>query len=146
MLGHQTSTGARASPAIVARWGYSLLHMQLASWIPPCILFGWGFSPWELWVVLIVDIVLPMGLQSPSAPPVFPLALLLGSLGSVWWVSVSICIHRSLVWLCPERFCQHPTHVLRVIVDISGFILAVISFSQYHDDGMSVREAKMAFQ
>jgi hypothetical protein len=31
-------------------------------------LFGWLFSFWELRVVWLVDIVLPMGLQSPSDP------------------------------------------------------------------------------
>jgi hypothetical protein len=45
----------------------SLLHMQME----PCILFGWWFSPGELWVVWLIDIVvLPMGLQTPSAPSV----------------------------------------------------------------------------
>jgi hypothetical protein len=34
-------------------------------------------------VVQLVDIVLPMGLQSPSAPSVFHLALPLDFLGSV---------------------------------------------------------------
>ena len=31
--------------------------MCLEPWIPPCVLFGWWFSPWELWVVWLVDIV-----------------------------------------------------------------------------------------
>jgi hypothetical protein len=39
-------------------------------WVPPCTLLGWCFSLWEHWVVRPADIVLPMGLQSPSAPPV----------------------------------------------------------------------------
>jgi hypothetical protein len=50
---------------------------------PPCILFGWWFSPWELLVVQIVDIVLPVGLQSPTAPSILPLVLPLGSPDSV---------------------------------------------------------------
>jgi len=50
---------------------------------PPCILSGWWFSLWELWVVQLVDTVLPMGLPSPSYPSVLPLALPLESLGSV---------------------------------------------------------------
>ena len=46
----------------------------------PCVLFGW-FTPWELWGVWLVDIVvLPMGLKTPSAPysscPNFPLGVL----------------------------------------------------------------------
>ena len=43
-------------------------------------------------MVLLVDIVLPMGLQSPSAPSVLPLALPFGCPGSVQWLAVSICI------------------------------------------------------
>ena len=39
---------------------------------PPCILFDWWFSPWELWKIRLFDIVVfPMGLQSPSAPQSF---------------------------------------------------------------------------
>ena len=54
-----------------------------------CILFGWWFSSRELWGVQLIDtIVLPMGLQSPSAPSVLPLTLPLGSLGSVLWLWV----------------------------------------------------------
>jgi hypothetical protein len=34
---------------------------------PSKFLFGWWFSPWELWVVWLVDTVLLMGLHSPSA-------------------------------------------------------------------------------
>jgi hypothetical protein len=60
--------------------------------MPPCIHFGWWLSLWELWVVQLLDIVLPMGLQSPFAPSVL-LTPPLGSLGSVRWLVVSICIH-----------------------------------------------------
>jgi hypothetical protein len=43
--------------------------MQLEPGVPPCVLFGRWFSPWELWRVWMVDIVVPpMGMQSPSAP------------------------------------------------------------------------------
>ena len=45
-----------------------------------CKLFGWWFSPWELWLVDIV--VFPMRLQSPSAPSVLPQTLPLGPMGS----------------------------------------------------------------
>jgi hypothetical protein len=67
--------------------------MHLESWIPPYILLGWWFSLWELWVVWLVDIVvLPMGLQFPSAFSVLSLTPPLGSLGSVQRLIVSICI------------------------------------------------------
>jgi hypothetical protein len=55
-LGHQTSKGPRASPPI----DDPLLHIYL---IPPCTLFVWWSSPWELWMVWPADIVLPIGLQ-----------------------------------------------------------------------------------
>ena len=38
-LGHQAFTGPRSSPPI------DVLHMQLEPWVPPCVLFGWWFSP-----------------------------------------------------------------------------------------------------
>jgi len=65
MLGHLVFTGLRASPHIDARQGHPWLHMQLEPWIPPCVFFGWWFSPWELGLVwLVYTAVLPMGLQS----------------------------------------------------------------------------------
>jgi hypothetical protein len=39
MLGHQTSTGPRASLPIDTRQGNPLLHMYLEPWILPCTLF-----------------------------------------------------------------------------------------------------------
>jgi hypothetical protein len=48
-LGHQAFSGPRASPPIDVQKGHSLLHMQLEPWFPPCVLFSWWFSPWELW-------------------------------------------------------------------------------------------------
>ena len=32
-----------------------LLDMQLEPWVPSCVFFGWWFSPWELWVIKLVD-------------------------------------------------------------------------------------------
>jgi hypothetical protein len=60
-LGHRVSTGPRASPPIDASQirPSSLLHIQLEPWVPPCVLFGWWFSPWELgggvsgWLILL---------------------------------------------------------------------------------------------
>ena len=46
-----------------------LYYMHLKPWVPPCVLFGWWFSPWELWRYWLVHIVVPpMELQIPSAP------------------------------------------------------------------------------
>ena len=47
-LEHRAFTGPRTSPTDVQQ-GHPLLHMCLEPWVPPCILFGWWFSPWELW-------------------------------------------------------------------------------------------------
>jgi hypothetical protein len=82
-----------------------LLHMYLEPWLLPCILFGWCLSPWELWGgrVRLVDIVLSMELQSPSASSILSLAFSLGSLGSVQWLTVSICICISQVLAEPLR-------------------------------------------
>jgi hypothetical protein len=49
MLGHQTFTGPRITPPIDAWQGHPLQHM----WVGPCVLFGWWFSPWELWGGLV---------------------------------------------------------------------------------------------
>jgi hypothetical protein len=58
-----------------------LLHIRLEPWFTPCVLFGWWFSPWELWGFWLVDIVvLPMELQTPSAPSVLSLTPSLGTL------------------------------------------------------------------
>ena len=66
--------------------------MWLELWVPQCVLLGWWFSPWELWGIWLVDIVvLPMGLQTPSALSVIPLALALVFLCLIQ--SLAACIH-----------------------------------------------------
>jgi hypothetical protein len=42
-------TGPMASSPIDTQQGHLLLYMQLEPWVTPCVLFGWWFSPWELW-------------------------------------------------------------------------------------------------
>jgi hypothetical protein len=59
ILGHRTFTGTRASLLIDDRLGHPLLHMQLEQWVPPCVFFGWWFSPRELWGYWLVHIVVP---------------------------------------------------------------------------------------
>jgi hypothetical protein len=87
--GHQGPTEPRALLPLMPDKGHPLLYMYLA-WAmgPSCVLFGWWFSPWELWGVQLVDIVLPMGLQSPPVPSVLPYLFHLGLLiqfnGWVW--------------------------------------------------------------
>jgi hypothetical protein len=48
-LVHRTFIGPRAFPPIDDWQGHPLLHMQLEPWVPPCVFFGWWFSPRELW-------------------------------------------------------------------------------------------------
>jgi len=66
--GIESCTGPRVSPPIDAWQGHPLLHMWLEPWISSCVLFGWWFSPWELWAVWLVDIVLPTGFLSYLSP------------------------------------------------------------------------------
>ena len=54
-----------------------------------------------------------MGLQSPSAPSVPPPTLPLGSLGSVQWLAVSICI-------VPPRNCLGPRGKLDITQAVTG--------------------------
>jgi hypothetical protein len=52
-LGHRTFTGPRASSPTDVQLGNSLLHMQLEPLVLPCVPFGWWFSLWEFWRVLV---------------------------------------------------------------------------------------------
>ena len=98
-LGHlSVFIGPRTSPPIDAWQGHLLLHIQLE----PCVLLDWWLSPWELWGegCLLVDIVvLPMGLQTPSAPSVLSLTPPLGSPCSFRWLASSIllCIFQESI-------------------------------------------------
>jgi len=77
------------------------LYMFLESWVPPCVLIDWWFILWwgtgGVWLVNIV--ILPMVLQTPSAPSVFYVTPLLGSPSSVQWLEaiILICFSRALV-------------------------------------------------
>ena len=90
-LEHRSFTGTGASPPIDDQQGHPLLHMLLEPCVPPCVFFGWWFSSWELWGYWLVHIVvLPMGLQTPSAPWIVSLVSLLGTLCSVQRLAESI--------------------------------------------------------
>ena len=86
--------------------------MQPKPWVPPCVLFGWCFSPWKLWGgVWLVDIVVPsMGLQTPSAPSVLSLTPPLGSQGCVQWLawSIYLCICQALAEPLKRQLYQDP--------------------------------------
>ena len=99
--------------------------MHLEPRVPPCVLFGWWFSPWELWGHWLVHIVLPpMGLQTLSAPLVLSLAPPFETLCLVQWLPVSInfCICQALAEPLRRQVYQAPVsqHLLASII-VSGF-------------------------
>ena len=77
--------------------------MNLESWLPPYILFGWWFSVWGAlggpvgWDCSSYGVAIPFSSFSPS------LALPLESSGSVRWLAVSICICIGQVLAEPLR-------------------------------------------
>jgi len=89
-LGNPALAWPRVSSPIGAQQGYPLLHTQLE-----LELFGWWFSPWELW---LVGIVVVMGLQAPSAPLILSLTPPMGTPFTVQWSAASIrfCICYAL--------------------------------------------------
>jgi hypothetical protein len=94
-LGHWAFTGPRPSLPTDALQDHPLLRMRLEPWVPPCVLLGYWFSTSELregrvWLVDIV--ILPMGLQTPSAPSVLSLTPLLRTL-----CSVQICASKTII-------------------------------------------------
>ena len=124
-LGHQAFTRPKASPPIDAWQGHPLLHMKLEPWVPPCVLLGWWFTPWDLervWLVAIA--VLPIGLQTSSPPSVLSLTPPLGTLSSVQWLAASIrlCICQALAKTLRRQLYQAPVsmHFLASTI-VSGF-------------------------
>ena len=99
-LGHQTFTGQEPSLPLmsdkvilcyICSWSHGSLHFLVGGLVPGSSGQGRG-----VWLVDIV--VLPMGLQTPSAPSVLPVAPPLGSPCSVQWLATSIliCISKAL--------------------------------------------------
>jgi hypothetical protein len=124
--GHWAFIGPRASSAIDAQQGHTLLHMWLEPWVLPCVLLSWWFSPWELggggWLVDIA--VLLMGLETPSAPSVLSLTPWLGLACSGQWLAASIrvCICLALAETLRRQLYQTPInmHFLASII-VSAF-------------------------
>jgi hypothetical protein len=99
--------------------------LHLEPWIPPCVLFGWCFCPWEFWGVWLLDlVVLPMALQTLTAPSVLSLSPPLGTLCSVQRLTVSIClcICQALADLLGSQLYQAPVrkHFLAPAI-VSGY-------------------------
>jgi hypothetical protein len=93
--------------------------------VPPCVHMVGGLVLGCSWGVLLVDIVvLPMGLQTPSAPSVLSLTLPLGSPCSVRWLaaSIHICICQALEEPLRRQLYQAPVskHLLASTI-VSGF-------------------------
>jgi hypothetical protein len=98
-------------PLMFIQQGHPLLHMQLEPWVPPCVFFGWWFSPMELWGYWLAhNVVPPIGLQTPSAPSVLSLAPSLGTLCSVQWLAESshLCICQALAEPCRRQVYMAP--------------------------------------
>jgi len=114
-------------PGITLHWrndpsqAKGLLFLLMPDKAILCYICSWshgyylvGGALWELWGHWLVDIVvLPIGLQTSSAPSVLSLSSL-GSPGSVWELaaSIRICISKALALVCiPSRLRlteQHP--------------------------------------
>jgi hypothetical protein len=54
---HRAFTRPRASPLLDVPHVHPLLLIWLKPWVPPCVLFGWWFRPWEVWGFWMVHIV-----------------------------------------------------------------------------------------
>jgi len=95
--------------------------MQLEPWVCPCVLFGWWFSPWELW---LVGIVVLLGLQTPSSPSILSLTLPMGTPFSVQWFAarIHLCICQALAEPLRRHLYQAPVnmHFLASAI-LSGF-------------------------
>jgi hypothetical protein len=75
--------------------------------LEPCILLVWWLSSWEVWEVWLVDtVVLPMVLQTSSAPSVLSLTPPLGTLSSV--VSICLCICNVVAGPLRRQLYQAP--------------------------------------
>jgi hypothetical protein len=74
-----------------------------------CVLLGWWLSPWELWGIWLVDIVvIPMGLQTPPALLVLSLTPPLRTPYSVQWLAVSIQLCKALAGTLRRQLYQAP--------------------------------------
>ena len=125
MLGYRNFTGPRASPPTDDHLGYPLLHMQREPQVPLYVFFDWWLSPRELWGYWLVNIIVPpKGLQTPSVPSVLSPAPSLGTLSSVYWMTVSIhfCTNQALAEPLTRWLYQAPVRKLSLASAIvSGF-------------------------
>ena len=92
-LGHRLPSGPRALPPTYVQQRHPLPHMQLETWVPPCVyaLVGDPVPRSSRGSGRLILLLPPWGCKSPqllqfllSTPP-------LGTLHSVQWLAVSIC-------------------------------------------------------
>jgi len=96
VLGKWAFRGPRAFPPIDDGQCHPLLHLWLVSWVPPCVLIGWWFRPWEVWWGLVGWYChFLMGLQTPSFLQLFLKLLLWGSPFSIQWLAATLLICSS---------------------------------------------------
>jgi hypothetical protein len=99
--------------------------MWLVPWVPPCALFGWWFSLWELWGYWLFHIVVPpIGLQTPLAPRVLFLSSSIGDLVLSLWLaeSIHLCICQALAEPLRRQLYQVPVNKnLLASTIVSGF-------------------------
>ena len=114
--------GPRASLPIDVQQDHPLLHMQMEPGVLSSLLFGWCFSPWELWGLCLVDIVVLTMCYNP-----LQLLLLTPPLGnpcSVQWLagSICLCVCQALAEPLRRQLYQAPVrkHFL-VSATVSGF-------------------------
>ena len=81
---------------------------------------------------LVDSVGLPVGLQSSSAPSALPLTHPFGSLGSVQWLAISICIHLSQVLAEPLRGQPFQAQVCKYIL-VSTIVLGGFVFVDWID-------------
>jgi hypothetical protein len=105
------SSRVLASHPTNVRQGHPLLHIWLAQWIPPCVLFGWYFSPWEFWGFWLVHtVVLPLSYKPLQLLQSFLLTPPLRTLCSVQWLaaSISLCTCQALAGPLRRQLYQAP--------------------------------------
>jgi hypothetical protein len=69
-LEHLAFKGTKASPFTDVQQGPALVRIWLEPWTYPCVLFGWWFRPWEIYLVDIVVLLMaykPLQLLRPFA-------------------------------------------------------------------------------
>jgi hypothetical protein len=97
-----------------------MLHIQMELRVPLCLLFGWGFSAWQLWGSghLVGAYCCSMELQTHLAASVLALTFPLESPQSVAWLYSSTSV---FVRLWKSFSGDHYTRCFLASTIVSGF-------------------------